>query len=652
MPRAAARTSASGHGGSPYTRRTPANTRVASNSNTYSLRSKTSHATRLPNEMKHAIAGFLPQQALYQLAKCSTNWADIALPRLYDLDARSGNPKAIKWAAKNCARSDPQLALKLLARSVKYKGDVNAIYTDDGVHATALHYAAAHGAREVVKELLRLGARVDTWSSGFELARGLGISILHESLDKQFSWLEKYDGNWEWSPLVIPILKNDTETAELLVGAGAPAITVLHRDHDSFFNALPVVTVYHLLAAAEPRHAAKWTHAFGHDIYKAVMNVPMHNFSTALNTAIRNENGPVFDMLMDLGADPDVPTVWGGTALLTAVQKAFAPELTLPRRKTMMTWILRLIQAGATLNPPNPGRDSPLSCALRLYASTINAVEPCVKKVVEILVENGADINLRGSTGETVLQAYCHSMFCFQHLRYSPLETMLRYLIAKGGNVNALPGHGQPTIMSVSIRNILRAGKVTPFHAILRDAEAKIHPREVTFVFFHWITHTWFRKAYNIFQHRQTLTQDQINLAWTKAIQKNDDKLCKALQEQGLMPTHYGRLMNQVIRGRVKKFWPKILDLGFDADYIADTHLGTFLHTLVRQVQKPASTGVDTISPSQAVEIAETCIARGTSILIRDAQGKLALDLLPEGHPKLRSVLLEAYYEKTKSMFT
>ncbi|KID88373.1 ankyrin repeat protein [Metarhizium guizhouense ARSEF 977] len=652
MPRAPARICAGSRRGSPYTRRTTTNTRVASNN--YSLSSKTSYATKLPNEIKHMIAGYLPQQALYQIAKCSTNWADVALPKLYEVDARSGSPKAIKWAAKNC-ESNPQLALKVLARSVKYNADVNAVYTDDGVHATALHYAAAYGQRELIQELLRQGARVDTRSSGYELARGLGIPILNDNLNNQFSWLEKYDSDYEWSPLVIPILKNDVETAELLVRAGAPATLIEHWDNASFFNALPIVTAYHLLAYHAPRDAAGWTHVFDNDIHRTVLNVPMHNFSSALNTAVRNENGPIFDMLINMGADPDVRTVWGGSALVTAVEKAFALDLTVSRRKTMMMWMLRLIQAGATVNPTDPGRESPLNCALKLYATTINAVEPCVKKVIEILVDNGADINLRGSNGETILHTYCRSLLCFQQLRYSSLETMLRYLIAKGGDVKARQRPGHPSLMFLSIRNTLLTGKVTPLHATLRDAGATLRRQEVAVTFHSWVKRPWFRKAraYNIFQHRQLLRQGQINSAWIEGIKTNDDKLCKALQNKGLMPTNHGYLLHQVISGRVNKFWPQIPDMGFDANCTNTDDLGSFLHTLVRQVQKPESTDDDdTISPKLAVEIAETCIRKGTSSLIRDCHGKLALDLLAEGHPKLRAVLLEAYYQETKYTFT
>ncbi|KFG87397.1 ankyrin repeat protein [Metarhizium anisopliae] len=656
MPRAPARICAGSRRGSPYTRRTTTYTRVASNN--YSLSSKTWSATKLPNEIKHMIAGYLPQQALYQIAKCSTNWADVALPKLYEVDARSGSPKAIKWAAKNC-ESNPQLALKVLARSVKYNGNVNAVYTDDEVHATALHYAAAYGQREFIQELLRQGARVDTRSSGYELARGLGIQILNDNLNNQFSWLEKYDSDFEWSPLVIPILKNDVETAELLVRAGALATVIEHRDNTSFFNGLPIVTVYHLLAYAAPRDAARWTHVLDNDIHRTVLNVPMHDFSSALNTAVRNENGPIFDMLINMGADPDVRTAWGGSALVTAVEKAFALDLTIARRKTMMMWMLRLIQAGAAVNPTDPNRESPLNCALKLYATTINAVDPCVKKVIEILVDNGANINRRGSNGETILYTYCRSMFCFQQLRYSSLETMLRYLIAKGGDVNAQQRPRQQSLMFLSIRNILLAGKVTPFHATLRHAGASLRPQEVSLVFHTWVKRPWFRRvrAYNIFQHRQLLRQGQINSAWIEGIKTNDDKLCKTLQDQGLMPANNGYLLHQVISGRVNKFWPKIPDMGFDANCTNYNDLGSFLHTLVRQVRKPESTDDDdtdddTISRKLAVEIAETCIKKGTSSLIRDCHGKLALDLLPEGHPKLRAVLLEAYYQETKSTFT
>ncbi|KHN97151.1 ankyrin repeat-containing protein [Metarhizium album ARSEF 1941] len=617
-----------------------------------------SRLLKTPNEIQHMIADWLSEKDLFHLAQCSTNLADIAIPKLYAADARHGNSKAILWAAKTCAARDPALALKILQKSFQKGGDVNAVHQESsGLHATALHYAAAYSRVEFVETLLSLGAHVDCWSSGAELAKDLGIPALDESLNGNFAWLPNYDEAWKWSPLVVPLLTNDTETAKLLVGAEAPATVVRPAERESFLDTMGVVTVYHMLAFADPARVADWLPILDKDVYRRAINVRMHSSSSPLHVAIRRGNAPMFDMLMDNGADPNSPGVWSGNALVTAVKAAFMIGSIAARRKTIMSWTSRLMRAGAVINPPDFSLESPLGCALEQLASTSGIVESSVSRVVEILVKAGANVNLRSRDGATILQQFCSAIFCLRPPRYPVLENILRFLIDHGGDLNSEPAPGRESIMFTSIRQTVRSKKVAPVHAILRDAGAALLPREMFPVFCCWVQLPWFRKnrVFDITKGLQHITQAQINFCWLWAVERSNVQALRALQNQRLMPTNVGQLAHVSIRTGALRVWPRLLNMGLgDVNCLGEAH-GSFLHTLARRVLRQASfpdapsTG-RRIDAKKAVEMAQTCIRLGTSTLTRDDNGMLAFDLLEDSHDKLRLALLKGYVDETRDL--
>ncbi|MBY0402265.1 MAG: ankyrin repeat domain-containing protein, partial [Cyanobacteria bacterium] len=113
-------------------------------------------------------------------------------------------------------------------------------------------------------------------------------------------------------------------------------------------------------------------------------------------------------VLLEHGADPNLRNNYGGTALLTAVQRN-SLELT-----------MMLLEKGANPNISTAYGQSCLSAAVNNQH----------QEMVELLLKNGADINLRPTAGHTPL----FSAVWKKHL------AMAEYLIAKGATVDGISG--------------------------------------------------------------------------------------------------------------------------------------------------------------------------------------------------------------------
>ncbi|TWU78237.1 hypothetical protein ED733_008079 [Metarhizium rileyi] len=612
----------------------------------------------LPNELKEMIADSLTRRRdLYRLAQCARIWGIIAIPRLYELDAHHGPPKAIRWAVSKCAARDETLALKVLRKSVGYNADVNAVYASRH-DSTALHYAAAYGRVMLVEELLRMGARTDLYCCGASWAAQEGVSSFIDRLNGRIRpglWENDW---WTWSPLAIPTLRNDVQTAKLLIQAGASAKVIQHQNEALYGRVYPGITVWHLLAIAEPQHVHGWAGVFRGDVAaRSLVSLPTPDLVFPLCLAIQMQNKAAFDMFMTPDGEGEIDSFANpeyGSPLVLAIIMAFGINMKPQQRKFIIGCISKLIEVGAMVNPPN-AQDTPLRLALRLFISTVGAVDPCVKKVVTLLVQHGADINHRPGYGCTALQTFFTMMQ--QRVRNAEIEKMLRFLVENGGDVNAAPAPGCNSLLYMTTSQAILSRKVGLVHTMLLGAGARLLPGEVATTFSRWYDDPWFvrsgRSVFDPVHYRKIICQDEINNAYLMAISRGDELLFEALNEKAFMPTNGGALVHAVIESGVKKFWPQILFVSFDSAEVneADPRRGSFLHTLVYKIRClnwlkcPSDVAM---CPRLAVTIAEVFIARGTSTLIEDSKGRLALDLLPDGYEDLRLVLLEAYWKETR----
>lgn len=139
--------------------------------------------------------------------------------------------------------------------------------------------------------------------------------------------------------------------------------------------------------------------------------------STALQRAVMSKNGPIFDLLIHIGANPFVLTSEHGS-LLNQLTSIYTPE-DLPllqslldagidpnslnsyqqtalhelAAKASVETIRILIKAGADIHAQDHEKDTPLN-----YAAAYGRLD-----IVQCLVEAGADISMKNQSGHTVI---------------------------------------------------------------------------------------------------------------------------------------------------------------------------------------------------------------------------------------------------------
>ncbi len=240
---------------------------------------------------------------------------------------------------------------------------------------TPLHEAAEHGTPGVVRALLAAGAEVDARPRGFDPNSGVGNTPLHHAArnpdpDVTAALLEagadaNARGERGETPLHYAAGNRNPAVAELLLEAGADVnasgsngLTPLHNA--AARNSNPAVIAV-LLAAGADVHARG---AYGHAHAPAGRVTPLHN------AAYWNSNPEFITMLVAAGADPDGGDL-SGSPLLAQEQVVFLPLGAFRARSP--------ISLAASYNP-NPA-------------------------VIEALVRAGADLELSGSSGQTVLHS-------------------------------------------------------------------------------------------------------------------------------------------------------------------------------------------------------------------------------------------------------
>ena len=246
--------------------------------------------------------------------------------------------------------------------------DVNARGAWD---RTPLHQAAEHGTPGVVRALLAAGAEVDARPRGLDRNSGVGNTPLHHAArnpdpEVAAALLEagadvNARGERGVTPLHHAASNRNPAVAELLLEAGAEVnaggsngLTPLHSAAAG--NSNPAVLSV-LLAAGADVHARG---AYGHLHAPAGRVTPLHN------AAYWNSNPEFVTILVAAGADPD-----GGEEG--------------PRPPVHPDGFMRLADARVR---------SPISLA---------ASDNPNPAVIEALVRAGADLELSGSSGQTVL---------------------------------------------------------------------------------------------------------------------------------------------------------------------------------------------------------------------------------------------------------
>lgn len=260
----------------------------------------------------------------------------------------------------------------VITAMVQAGAEVNA---RDGSGNTPLHEAAWNGAVGVVRALLEAGAQVNARPRRFSAYTGAESTPLHYATrnpdpEVTAALLEagadvSARGRDGETPLHHAARNRNPALVQLLLDAGAEVnapgsdgLTPLHSAAAG--NSNPAVLAV-LLEAGADVHARG---AYGHIHAPAGRVTPLHN------AAYWNSNPEIVTMLVAAGADPDGGDL-SGSPLLAQEQEVFLPPGAFRARSP--------ISLAASYNP-NPA-------------------------VIEALVRAGADLELTGSAGQTVLHS-------------------------------------------------------------------------------------------------------------------------------------------------------------------------------------------------------------------------------------------------------
>jgi len=226
------------------------------------------------------------------------------------------------------------------------------------------------------------------------------------------------------TPLQAAAYHGTIKQVRLLLEHGARVTTNIPESHcgTALHAAVawcPIEIVQILLDKGVDIHAKSGIH--GTAILAAVASLDVFDFH--INDA------PMVKFLLEKGANVNDQCEKTGTILQSAMVSRFSGE-----GKRIMSVLAILLKHKADINAINPR----FGTALHVAACH------CIPGVVEFLLENGADVKLRGGEYETPLIAAIVSMAKISSLdswyEYKRFEKIVKVLLAKGVDVEARSG--------------------------------------------------------------------------------------------------------------------------------------------------------------------------------------------------------------------
>lgn len=254
------------------------------------------------------------------------------------------------------AYPDPEFADQIFNACLN-RGNVN-LNERDLENRTSLHFAALYGRDNQVKQLIQLGARVNLKSSDNE------------------------------TPLHMAVRKRRVKTVEVLLNCGAYMNYATNA-----FQATPLHYVCQVGKYPPDPKVSKFRDEERYEKSEKILKMLLRKRAnvnirdtfgkTALHYAagVMNYRPEMVSPLLDAGADVNATCKEGLTPIFYAVNE-------------MVLWLL--MKRGAEINYVSRKEFTPLSHAIKISNSAM----------VEILLANGADVNVQNSAGKTVIEIH------------------------------------------------------------------------------------------------------------------------------------------------------------------------------------------------------------------------------------------------------
>ncbi|KAI9147789.1 putative ankyrin repeat protein [Paramyrothecium foliicola] len=456
----------------------------------------------LPQETVTNIAQFLSRKDLFNFLLTNTRLTGSILRVLYRHDAASLEPKAIHWAVQRLRRLDEgpsnEVAVITMKTAKKYRGNFNLlqhydvqqdlylnepflILPSEARCTTPIAVAVALGHVDMVKTLLEMGADPSILDKG-----------LHDRSDMRTTKIDHYASKLGLgsnlregfcAPILKPICANDTEMVELLLGNGAgdvvaqkPGVFTLRMIHLLAVGALPGLDHSFVLQAA--KHVNKPLLPTG-----SRRGMP-------LSMAINGGEYEFAERLLTQGADPNIPDERHQPPIFSVIRRCHTRNTT-NERGPELEMLRSLIINGADVNwgITSSIGTTPLMAAVQPTERTPTTIWGDMKKMVEELVNSGAQINQASADGNTPLLYVCRLLI--RKGDNDSLINIVKYFVEKGGDLNT-PFPNGPSILHRVISCLQGRWK---FFKLLVEKKASINPGEADSVLSFWIRNPRLRNA-------------------------------------------------------------------------------------------------------------------------------------------------------------
>ncbi|KAG5930247.1 hypothetical protein E4U42_002457 [Claviceps africana] len=612
----------------------------------------------LPLEIKRYVTRNLSLQSLARLSQCSKSWELLIIPELYSRDAQEGNSFAMKWAAAQAMDEETtEVALKILALSAKFGGQVNAIqrefprqYGDSTLYetSTALHHAIACGNLRIAKRLLDMGARHDIPCSGPRWAAHVTDSP---------EWLQRRLGDFktfypgqrmpysEWLPLFLAFIGGNHEMGHLLVQRGASRDAV--RIHPNVGITIPI-SILHFAAANKDKDFKDWKflfQSFASYISEACTEAQV----TPLHLAVTYANAKAIKIAVQTGANMEARNRDLRTPLVDGVLQLPYLNIWSPRHHEHIRCLRGLVELGASVNPE---RDSVLIPAISYYKAN-PMTSPEVRHLIDFFLDHGADVNGSTMPGATAIQELILAIFTMEGSPSTSkvLKELMKELIKRGLDVSS-PSRAIPSPLAAVMLH--RNAQPPWLFKVLCENGATIHRNEVDGFFLHWCRQPrlWRGKRYDMWQHASIIAPRAVEIAYKIAFDYDDAAFYNILTRQPLALPSNEKLVKIAFFSKRRWGWKKIVNCKFAGCFVLTKNHENMLHHTIRIYET-----VPDYSTSDAIEDVKKLLKKGADITLQNIDGHDPLELFSELTSELASrkpgysellALLESEMEKAQ----